>query len=104
MESGVHDCSKEHTMEAQTTDDFGHPSPPARFARSATVVAAIYLALVVGSPLIVRYGPSPDDHAMAALATRMETPSCVAAPALGFPCGGTTLAARNVRPAEEPDL
>ena len=97
-------------MEAQTTDDFGPPSPPARFARSATVVAAIYLALVVGSPLIVRYGPSPDDHAMAALATRIETPRCAiapqfGAPASGFACGATALAAaRTVRPAEEPDL
>jgi len=96
-------------MEAQPTHEFRPLPPPARIARSATVVAAIYLALVVGSPLIVRYGPSPDDHAMAALATRMETPRCAiapqfGAPASGFPCGGTTLAARNVRPAEEPDL
>jgi hypothetical protein len=97
-------------MNAQTTHEFGLPSPPARIARSATVVAAIYLALVVGSPLIVRYGPSPDDHAMAALATRMETPRCAIAPqfgatAPGFACGGTTLAtARTVRPTEEPDL
>ena len=96
-------------MNAHTTQEFGSPSTPARIARSATVVAAIYLALVVGSPLIVRYGPSPDDHAMTALATRMETPRCAiapqfGAPASGFPCGGTTLAARNMRPAEEPDL
>ena len=96
-------------MNAQTTHEFGLPSPPARIARSATVVAAIYLALVVGSPLIVRYGPSPDDHAMAALATRMEMPRCGIAPQFGTPssgfrCGGTTLAASNGRPAEEPDL
>ena len=91
-------------MEAQTTHEFGPPSPPARIARSAAVVAAIYLALVVGSPLIVRYGPSPAAHAMAALATRTETPRCVAAPATGIPCGGTTLVARNVRPVQEPDL
>ena len=96
-------------MNAQTTHEFGPPSPPARIARSATVVAAIWLALVVGSPLIVRYGPSPDDHAMAALATRMEAPRCAiapqfGAPASGFPCGGTTLAASSVRPAQEPDL
>jgi hypothetical protein len=91
-------------MNAQTTQEFGSPSTPARIARSATVVAAIYLALVVGSPLIVRYGPSPDDHAMTALATRMETPRCVTSPAAGFPCGATTLAASNVRVADEPDL
>jgi len=91
-------------MEALTTHEFGSPTTPARLARSATVVAAIYLALVVGSPLIVRYGPSPDDHAMAALATRMETPRCATTPASVFPCVGTTLAARNVLPAQEPDL
>jgi hypothetical protein len=96
-------------MNAHTTRDFESPSTPARLARSATVVAAIYLALVVGSPLIVRYGPSPDDHAMTALATRMETPRCAiapqfAAPASGFACGATTLAASNVRVADEPDL
>ena len=96
-------------MEALTTHEFGSPTTPARLARSATVVAAIYLALVVGSPLIVRYGPSPDDHAMAALATRMEAPRCAiapqfGAPASGFPCGGPALAASSVRPAQEPDL
>jgi hypothetical protein len=104
MEQGGHDCTREHTMNAQTTHEFGSPSTPARVTRSATVVAAIWLALAVGSPLIVRYGPSPDDHAMAALATRMETSRCVAAPAAGFPCGGTTLTASNVRIAAEPDL
>jgi hypothetical protein len=96
-------------MNAQTTHEFGRPSPPARLARSATVVAAIYLALVVGSPLIVRYAPSPDDHAMTALATRMEAPRCATvpqfgAPASGFPCAATTFAASSVRAAQEPDL
>jgi hypothetical protein len=93
-------------MEAQLTQEFGHlpPAPTARLARGATIFAAIYLALVVGSPLIVRYGPSTDDHAMAALATRMEQPRCATAPEFGFPCGATTVAARVERPAEEPDL
>ena len=90
-------------MEALTTHEFGSPTTPARLARSATVVAAIYLALVVGSPLIVRYGPSPDDHAMTALATRMESPRCMTNPS-AFPCVGTTLAGRNVLSAQEPDL
>ena len=96
-------------MNAQTTHEFGRPSPPARIAGSATVVAAIWLALVVVSPLIVRYAPSPDDHAMTALATRMEAPRCAIAPqfgarASGFPCVGTTVAASSVRLAQEPDL
>jgi hypothetical protein len=93
-------------MEAQFTQEFGHlpPAPATRIARSATIVAAIYLALVVGSPLIVRYAPSADDHAMAALATRMEQPRCVTAPEFGYPCGATTLAAQVVHAAEEPDI
>jgi hypothetical protein len=96
-------------MNAQTTHEFGRPSPSTRIAGSATVVAAIWLALVVGSPLIVRYGPSPDDHAMTALAARMEAPRCqvasqFGAPASGFRCVGTTVAASSVRPAQEPDL
>jgi len=93
-------------MNAQTTPASGHlpPEPTGRAARSAAVVAAIYLALVVGSPLIVRYGPSTDDHAMVALATRLEAPRCATGPAFGVPCTGTTFVARSARPAEEPDL
>jgi hypothetical protein len=93
-------------MEAELTQEFGHlpPAPAARIARSATIVAAIYLALVVGSPLIVRYAPSADDHAMAALATRMQQPRCATASELGYRCGGTTPAARAARPAEDEDL
>jgi hypothetical protein len=93
-------------METELTQEFGHvpTASAARIARSATIFAAIYLALVVGSPLIVRYGPSADDHAMAALAMRMETPRCATAPEFGYPCGGKTAAAQIVRPAEEPDI
>jgi hypothetical protein len=93
-------------MEAELTQEFGHPppTPAARIARSATIIAAIYLALVVGSPLIVRYAPSADDHVMAALATRMEQPRCATAPEFGRSCSGTTVAARVERAAEEPDI
>ena len=79
-------------------------SPEARTARSATIFAAIYLALVLGSPLIVRYGPSTDDHAMAALATRMEQPRCATAPEFGYPCPGRTLMVRDVAAGRQPDL
>jgi hypothetical protein len=102
-------------MEAILAQGFG-PTPPAhqsamtgrtpeaRTARCAAIFAAIYLALVVGSPLIVRYGPSTDDHAMAALATRTETPRCASAPEFGYPCPGRTLAARDANAGKQPDL
>ena len=102
-------------MEALLTQGFGPmPAPPeperisktpeARTARSATIFAAIYLALVLGSPLIVRYGPSTDDHAMAALATRIEKPRCLNAPEFGYPCPARIPAARVADAGKQPDL
>jgi hypothetical protein len=79
-----------------------HATPEVRAARAAGVFAAIWLALAVGSPLIVRYAPSADDHAMAALVTRMETPRCVATPDHG--CPGRTVLAVQAAAAGEPDL
>ena len=102
-------------MEALLTQGFGIVSktpepvkisktPEARIARSAAIFAAIWLALAVGSPLIVRYGPSTDDHAMAALATRMEVQRCASTPKSGLSCSGQTLVARDVDAKAEPDL
>ena len=102
-------------MEALVTNVSGRLSPGSesekrsgtatgRTARAATVFAAIYLALVLGSPLIVRYAPSADDHAMAALATRIEQPRCTAAPELGYSCPSRSLAARDAGAAKRPDL
>ena len=62
------------------------------------------LYLLGRSALIVRYGPSTDDHAMAALATRMEKPRCATAPEFGYPCPGRTLMARDVNTGKQPDL
>jgi hypothetical protein len=79
-------------------------TPERKAARGAAVFAAIWLALAVGSPLIVRYGPSPDDHSMAALATRLEKPRCATAPQIGYACPGHTLVARDAAKGGEPDL
>ena len=79
-------------------------TPEARTARGAAVFAAIWLALAVGSPLIVRYAPSADDHAMAALVNRMDQPRCASAPEFGYPCPGRTLIARDGDAAKDPDL
>lgn len=79
-------------------------TPEARTTRGATVFAAIWLAVAVASPLIVRYAPSADDHAMAALVTRVEQPRCAAAPELVLPCQARTLAARTSGSALKSDL
>lgn len=79
-------------------------TPEAKAARGAAIFAAIWLALAVGSPLIVRYAPSADDHAMEALATRMEQPRCARAPEFGYPCPGRTLIARDGDSTQHPDL
>jgi len=75
-------------------------APEPRHARAATIFAAIYLALVVGAPFVVRYGPSTDDHAMAALATRIEQPRC--ASASGHTCAERIQAVHDVsaKPAD----
>jgi hypothetical protein len=113
-QAGDPEARKEKVMEATLTDLASTPpaselrkaaaTPETRPTRAAAVFAALWLALAVGSPFIVRYGPSPDDHAMTALATRMEAPRCATASQFGFPCAGTTLTARAVHPVEEPDL
>lgn len=102
-------------MDALLTNESGQLSPGSlpekrsgsaagKAARAATVFAAIYLALVVGSPLIVRYAPSADDHAMAALATRIEQPLCASAPEIGTACPPRSLVTREAGAAQRPDL
>jgi hypothetical protein len=61
-----------------------------RSSRVAAVVVAIYLALVIATPLIVRYGPAPEDHAAAAFAERIDQPRCSRATASDLRCAHTT--------------
>ena len=102
-------------MEALLIHEYAPPSsspeaattkkaPEARTARTAAIFAAIYLALVLCAPFIVRYGPSTDDHAMAALATQLVKPRCVSNPDAGVVCQGKSIVVRNGRTATEPDL
>jgi hypothetical protein len=70
----------------------------------ATVFAAIYLALALGSPLIVRYAPSDDGRAMAAFATRIEQPRCATAPEFGQSCPSRAVVARDAGAGKHPDL
>jgi len=60
----------------------------------ATLVAALYVAMVVCSPLIVRFAPDPDRSL--AVATQagasIDLPRCVAAPEFGRSCDLATRA------------
>ena len=62
--------------EAEVRED-GYPAaPPAppRRVPAATIVAGLYLLLVLGAPLIVRYGPDfIAPHAPAAVVVHEET-------------------------------
>ncbi len=91
------------TMPPPTPEKTG-ATPEARTARGATIIAAIWLALAVGSPLIVRYAPSADDHAMAAWVHRMEQPRGAKPTEFVYSGPGRTLVARQAGRAGEPDL
>jgi hypothetical protein len=106
---------KEKVMEALLIHEYASPSaspkpvttgktPEARTARTAAIFAAIYLALVLCAPFIVRYGPSTDDRAMAALATQLVKPRCVSNPDSGVVCQGHSFTVGGVRAASDPDL
>jgi hypothetical protein len=112
---GDHDASKEKAMEALMRQGYGSTTPPptpekisatpeARTARGATIFAAIWLALAVGSPLIVRYAPSADDHALAAWVHRIEQPRGAKPTEFVYSGPGRTLVARDAGRAAEPDL
>jgi hypothetical protein len=101
-------------MAAQLTQGYGSlrpatdlqgmsATPEAKTARGASVFAAIWLAIAVASPLIVRYAPSADDHALAAWATRIEQPRCAASEPRDA-CPGRTLIARQAWSGLRSDL
>ena len=63
------------------------PVPPRR-ALGAVVVACVYAVLVLGAPLLVRYGPDPEVAATVASAGihEMVAPGCAEAQESGRPC------------------
>ena len=87
-------------METMTVHEaeVNHPAaaPPApRRAFAATIVAGLYVLLVLGAPLIVRYGPDPIvARAPAAVAVQKADASrCASAPESGRGCiAGDTVA------------
>ena len=80
-------------METMTVHEaeVNHPAaaPPApRRACAATIVAGLYVLMVLGAPLIVRYWPDPEvAGAAAAIAVRKaDAARCAAAPEHGRGC------------------
>jgi hypothetical protein len=57
---------------------------PRRRAAAATMVAGLYVLLLLGAPLIVRYGPDPDTAG-----APVAAPRCASAPEYGNSCQGT---------------
>lgn len=77
------------TMTARDADRrFPRPRLPGpRRALGATVVAGLYVLLVLGAPLIVRYGPGQDVPVVAAATpTVSAVPRCATAPEFGRAC------------------
>jgi len=76
----------------------GLPRSPHRSV-GTTLVAALYVLLVVASPLLVRFAPVPG--AMVAAATMEAGPvaetRCATAPEFGWSCGAATDAVRTHR-------
>jgi len=79
-------------METMTARDaesrFPRPRLPGpRRALGATVVAALYVLLVLGAPLIIRYGPGPEVPVVAAATPVAATVArCASAPEFGQAC------------------
>jgi len=63
-----------------------HPAPPRR-ALGAVVVAGVYMLLVLGAPLILRYGPEPEVAvAVGRVSVHDAAPRCANAPEFGRSC------------------
>lgn len=60
---------------------------PARPARAATVVAALYVLMTLAAPWIVRYAPGNESSVAAQIAERPVPMRCASAPEYGLPCG-----------------
>ena len=88
-------------MESMTAPHADHPNPterraPPRRAISGMVVAGIYALLVMGAPLILRYGPEPEVSAAVARVAvgEVATPRCAYAPEYGRSCAPEVPAVR----------
>jgi len=73
------------------------PSAPSRRAFGATMVAALYVLLVLGAPLIIRYGPDRVVRNVAADPAPAAR-RCATAPEFGLACPPATSLASSPAP------
>ena len=78
-------------LEAEVHDvraRFEPEDAPRRRAVAATMVGGLYVLLVLGAPLIVRYGPDPETAGAPAAVALQEAaaPRCASAPEYGRSC------------------
>jgi hypothetical protein len=76
------------TITATDAERHFAPAPPAhpRRAIGATIVAGIYVLLVLGAPAIVRYAPDPDTFVAAEGDLEAPAARCASAPEFGYSC------------------
>lgn len=81
-------------MTAQPALDSRPASRPSHWHRhgslGTTLVAALYVVLVVASPLLVRFAPMPEQAvvAQARVVDPAADPRCATAPEFAIPCAG----------------
>jgi hypothetical protein len=100
-----------NTLTAHDPDLTLHSPLPRGPRRSigATLVAGLYVLLLLSSPFIVRFAPDPDQAVVVAasdVGMPIDPPRCAAAPEFGQPCdlaarvGGKQAKALPIRHAE----
>lgn len=76
------------------------PLRPPRRPHAATFVAALYVALVLAAPGIIRFAPEPDTRWLSAVTAPRPQMHCAATASAPSPCLPFTMAvARSVAPA-----
>ena len=81
--------AEDHDVRAGSHPTGAWPSERRR-AVAATMVGGLYVLLVLGAPLIVRYGPDPETAGAPAAVAFHEAaaPRCASAPEYGHSCQG----------------
>lgn len=85
-------------FEATARDPVRSPRAPRRL-HATTLVAALYVALVLGAPGIVRFAPEMDAPWLSAVTAGRPQIHCASTAAAPSPCAGFTVAAAGSVPS-----